>query len=155
MTGQRRPRKGSSRDEWETPPDLFAVLHAEFNFDIDVCASAANAKLPCFITKELDGLVRPWHGTFWMNPPYSDPGPWCKKAHEMMLEGMTGVALLPVATDTKYFHAHVLDVADEVRFPDRRLRFVGAESGATQPNVIVVYRPHLGPTRYVRWAAPR
>jgi len=30
--------------EWETPPDLFHLINKEFNFSLDVCASADNAK---------------------------------------------------------------------------------------------------------------
>ena len=47
-TGHRHPpiviwRHGS--DEWETPAALFDFLDGFFHFDIDVCASAPNAKM--------------------------------------------------------------------------------------------------------------
>ena len=40
----------SATCEWETPPDLFAKLDAEFGFGLDVCATAENAKCERFYT---------------------------------------------------------------------------------------------------------
>ena len=57
--------------EWSTPQDLFERLHAEFRFDLDVCASAGNAKCAEFYTRSDDGLQQDWAGRrCWMNPPY-------------------------------------------------------------------------------------
>jgi len=45
--------------DWETPSALFATLHAEFCFTLDVCATASNAKCPAFFSMEDDGLAQP------------------------------------------------------------------------------------------------
>ena len=47
----------SQRMDWPTPRDLFAQLHAEFNFTLDACASSENACLPRFLTERDEGLV--------------------------------------------------------------------------------------------------
>lgn len=52
----------SSTDLWETPQDFFDHLNAEFNFDVDVCATPDNAKCDIYFTKEQDGLVQSWGG---------------------------------------------------------------------------------------------
>ena len=60
----------SKTDLWSTPQDFFDKLDAEFHFDMDVCATADNAKVKNFISPEEDGLKVKWVGTCWMNPPY-------------------------------------------------------------------------------------
>lgn len=52
----------SSTDLWATPQDFFDHLNAEFNFDVDVCATPDNAKCDIYFTKEQDGLVQSWGG---------------------------------------------------------------------------------------------
>jgi hypothetical protein len=52
-------------DTRETPPDLFAELDARFHFDLDACATHANALCPMYFTEDgqwhqpvLDGIWR-------------------------------------------------------------------------------------------------
>ena len=40
----------SARADWGTPPELFARLHEEFSFTLDVCAHADNAKLDRYLS---------------------------------------------------------------------------------------------------------
>src|SRR5436853_1978050 len=90
--------------EWETPQAFFDRLHGEFGFTLDVCATPANAKCPRFFTAADDGLVQPWEGVCWMNPPYGKTiGQWIAKAYTSAQEGATVVCLLPVRTDTKWW----------------------------------------------------
>lgn len=67
-------------DDYYTPPWLFKALNAEF--DMDVCAPAGG--VPWIPAKQSlsiieDGLVTPWAGRVWCNPPYSAPTPWIDK----------------------------------------------------------------------------
>lgn len=50
----------SNCDEWETPPDFFEKLNAEFRFTLDPCALPETAKCPTYFTPDDDGLSRPW-----------------------------------------------------------------------------------------------
>ena len=52
----------SKSDEWATPQDVFNQLNAEFRFDVDLAATAENAKVPHFYTKERDALSISWSG---------------------------------------------------------------------------------------------
>ena len=52
----------SATDEWATPQGLFNQLDETFHFEIDVCASAENAKCERYFTKEQDGLQQDWGG---------------------------------------------------------------------------------------------
>jgi hypothetical protein len=81
-------------DEWYTPKAVFDQLG--LTFDLDVCSPIGGTGLvPAARSYCLqdDGLLSPWAGRVWMNPPYSKPSPWIDK----WLEHGNGVALLPMA----------------------------------------------------------
>ena len=48
----------SETDEWSTPNAFFQALNAEFRFELDVCATAENAKCAKYYTREQDGLAQ-------------------------------------------------------------------------------------------------
>jgi phage N-6-adenine-methyltransferase len=129
----------SARQDWETPPELFAVLNEEFGFTLDVCATAANAKCERFLSPEEDALTQPWDGVCWMNPPCGRTiGQWMAKAHrEAMGCYQLVVCLVPARTDTAWWH----DYASEgiVRFLRGRVKFVGAQHGAPFPSALVIF----------------
>lgn len=52
----------SNSDEWSTPQDIFDELDAEFDFDLDPCATDENHKCLVYFTKEEDGLKKSWGG---------------------------------------------------------------------------------------------
>lgn len=78
----------SNTNLWATPKAFFAMMDEEFHFELDVCATAENAKCKRFYTAADDGLSKAWHGMCWMNPPYGrEIGKWVKKAYESALGG--------------------------------------------------------------------
>jgi|SRR3989304_3105602 len=131
----------SKTDLWETPQLLFDQLNEEFNFDIDVCALAENAKCKNYYTPETDGLKQNWEGTCWMNPPYGRKiVKWVEKAYiESKKTGTTVVALLPARTDTKWFHEYIYMKAKEIRLIKGRLKFGDSKNPAPFPSMIVVF----------------
>lgn len=52
----------SNTDMWATPQAFFDQLNAEFDFNLDPCATPENAKCATFFTKEVDGLKQNWGG---------------------------------------------------------------------------------------------
>ena len=46
----------SSNNNWATPQDFFDKLNEEFHFELDVCATAENAKCKKYYSPEEDGL---------------------------------------------------------------------------------------------------
>lgn len=131
----------SARDDWSTPQPLFDELDLEFRFYMDVCASHENTKCSVYYDRKDDGLMQPWFKTVWCNPPYGkNIGLWVKKAYETSLQGHTVVMLLPVRTDTRWFHDYILGRA-EIRFIRGRLHFGGCANPAPFPSMIVVFRP--------------
>ena len=95
----------SDRQVWQTPDELFRQLDAEFGFELDVCATADNAKCRHFFSPEQNGLKQTWRGVCWMNAPYGSALPaWMAKAYVPSLEGATVVCLVPARTDTPWWH---------------------------------------------------
>lgn len=147
----------SETDDWATPQPVFDVLDAEFGFDVDVCATASNAKCPRFFTLADDGLKQNWSGArAWMNPPYGRGiGHWMKKAADAAEAGATVVALVPSRTDTAWWHEQVMARAAEVRFVRGRLAFGVGSSSAPFPSAVVVYRPERLRLTVSAWTPPR
>ena len=138
---------GTETPEWATPQGLFDELDKEFGFTLDVCALPENAKCDRYFTPEIDGLSQDWTGTCWMNPPYGKViSHWIRKAYEscQTQEADCVVCLLPVRTDTRWFHELIYPAQKcgqaEIRFIKGRLKFGGAKSAAPFPNMLVIYR---------------
>ncbi len=143
----------SASDLWATPPDLYAELHTEFGFKVDVAANEENHLCPHWFGpggcdgKVPDALAVQWTlGPCWMNPPFSRVGEFVAKAAEEMAHGILTVALLPSRTDTRWWHAHVWDREHhhpkpgvQVRFLKGRLKFGGSKDSAPFPSVVVVF----------------
>jgi site-specific DNA-methyltransferase (adenine-specific) len=143
----------SASDEWTTPQNLFDQLNAEFDFEIDLAATAENTKCASFYSLQLDSLSQHWGSRFargWLNPPYSRGlcGHFIEKAARQRRMGFLTVMLLPSRTDTKAFHAHIYDIDTwqprngiEIRLLAGRLRFSNSKTPAPFPSMIVIFRP--------------
>jgi phage N-6-adenine-methyltransferase len=136
----------AGHDEWQTPLPLYQLIDAEFGFELDAAAQAANAKCGRFLA---DGLSQPWVGrAVWCNPPYSALPVWVERAWQQCREQQnTVVMLIPAYTDPKYWSDVIIAHADEVRFLKGRVSFL--ENGlkkmsARFPSVVVVFRYRAG-----------
>lgn len=130
----------SNSDEWATPQDLYDKLDAEFHFNLDPCASKDNHKCTYFFTKDQDGLQKNWGGCrVFCNPPYSKIAEWVEKCfYESHKDNTIVVMLIPVRTDTKYFHNYIYNHA-EIRFIKGRLKFNNSKNSAPFPSMIVIF----------------
>ena len=133
----------SKTDMWATPQDFFDRLNRLFNFNLDVCATAENAKCARFFTVADNGLAQKWDGTCWMNPPYGrEIGEWVAKAYKSSRENMcTVVCLIPARTDTSWWHEYC--AKGEIYFVRGRLKFGEAKNSAPFPSAVVVFRPTI------------
>ena len=138
----------SEKQNWGTPQTLFDELHAEFQFDTDVCASEDNAKCENYVDEKQDALSIEWEGlgTIFCNPPYetSLQNKLIKKAWEQHQKyGNKIVMLIPARTDTARWHDYIFGKA-EVRFLRGRLKFetqgVPHKNAAPFPSAIIIYR---------------
>ena|SRR5690242_3521038 len=132
----------TQKDKWETPEPLFKQLDDEFNFTLDPCCEIETAKCPKYYTIDDDGLSKDWSGeTVFCNPPYSNGNidKWMEKCYrESLKQKTTVVALVAVSTSARWWHMWVINKA-ELRFIERRVKFVGAPYTATFSSVIVVF----------------
>jgi hypothetical protein len=110
--------------EWYTPPEIFVGLG--LTFDLDPCSPPGGPMHVPFrasrkyYTYEDNGLVQPWRGRVWMNPPYGPDLPaWMGR---LAAHG-DGIALVFARTDTEWFHEYVVD-AGAVAFIRGRVRFI-------------------------------
>jgi phage N-6-adenine-methyltransferase len=135
--------------EYQTPKWLYDQLNREFHFELDPCTTADNplgTKYFCYKQEGLeDGLIIPWNVSTYVNPPYGkEIDKWVKKAYDDSKKyGRPIVMLLPVRTDTKWFHAYIYRKPNvEIRFIRGRLRFGGASqiNTAPFPSMVVVFR---------------
>lgn len=145
------PVDGTARKSGVTPWSLFRQIDQEFHFTLDVCASADNAKCARYFSRSEDGLVQDWSGEVcWMNPPFGrEIAQWVAKARREAARGGVVVALLPVRSDTAWWHDHVIGA--EIRFLRGRVCFTGGTKGpashnAPFPCAIVVFPAHLQET---------
>ena len=128
----------SATDLWSTPQDLFDRLNERWSFDIDVCATADNAKCPRYFTEADDGLSQRWGGHCWMNPPYGRTiGLWMAKAWRSAVGGTVVVCLVPARTDTAWWHDYAMK--GQIEFLRGRLKFGGHKNSAPFPSAIVVF----------------
>jgi len=134
----------SNSKEWETPQDFFDILNRVFKFNLDVCATAKNAKCKKYFTEQQDGLAQEWRGNIWCNPPYGrDIEKWVKKAHETHWKGANGrgamiVMLLPARTDTIWMQEYVFGTA-KLFFVKGRLKFSNCKNTAPFPSMLAFY----------------
>jgi len=132
--------QSSTTDDWHTPQWLFDILHKEFKFKLDVCATAKSAKCKRYFTRRDDGLKQTWRGVCWMNPPYGrEIGAWIEKAHQSAKDGATIACLVPARTDTAWWWDYC--TRGEIRFLRGRLQFSKAENGAPFPSALVIFYP--------------
>lgn len=132
-----------------TPGYIFHTLDEEYHFTLDVCASPENTKCKEFFDKTKDGLIQPWTGVCWMNPPYNTLlSQWIRKAYvESWRADLKVVCLLPARTDTVVWHEYIMK-AEEIRFVKGRIKFVGQKDPAPFPSCVVVFSRTDKPTKY-------
>lgn len=109
-----------TRDDYYTPAWIFERMDLEF--DLDVCAPPGGIPwIPAkrYYTQTDDGLLQPWEGRVWMNPPYSQATPWVRK----FMEHRSGVMLIVHAKSA--WHPALWAEADGVVVPDAYFDFVG------------------------------
>lgn len=143
----------SSGDEWRTPDALFATLHKEFKFTVDLCTDVSNSKCPIAVT-DIESFVSKGSDkvgdVYWMNPPYSrgNINICMEQAVNLLRRNHTVVCLVRFDPSTQWFQQYVDDVATEVRMLDKRIKFIGAPGAYNFPCCVVVYDPTCNPDKF-------
>lgn len=118
-------KNANSKDNWETPPELFKTIAIRFGVkcDLDVCATKLTTKCPKYFTEKDNSLNLDWnsHNGFFCNPPYSETKKWIAKCHEQFWKWkIPGVALVFNHTPAWYFD-YIWDLKHERFYPHVRV----------------------------------
>lgn len=127
-------------DVWLTPPHILKPLGP---FDLDPCAPIDRPwdTAARHYTKADNGLLQPWEGRVWLNPPYgAEMYKWVKR----LAEHGNGIAFIFARVETVAFFEHVWGAAQAVLFLRGRVRFYHADGriarcNASAPSVLVAY----------------
>lgn len=100
-------------------------------FALDPCA-ADEEPFRCAeqsYTKEANGLLRPWFGMVWLNPPFDryEVGKWIAK----LARHGNGICLVHARTEAEWFRP-IWSSADLILFLDKRIKFCRPD-GTEQP----------------------
>jgi len=125
---------------WLTPKYLVEALG---EFDLDPCGAPGwdLAKKTYLLENGDNGLVDPWEGRVWCNPPYGREAlPFMKK----MVEHGHGTALIFARVETKLFMEQVWRDSTAILFLQGRLTFLRADgikatAPAAAPSALVAY----------------
>lgn len=134
-----RENSPTGKDEWITPPYIFTSLG---EFDLDPCAPInppwSIGKKNYTITD--NGLIKPWTGRVWCNPPYNNTGEWLSK----LSKHNNGIALVFARTETSAWFNYIWNCAAGILFLDKRIKFYHVDgtlpknsSGA--PSALIAY----------------
>jgi DNA N-6-adenine-methyltransferase (Dam) len=100
-------------DEYLTPAWLFDLMAVDF--DLDVCTPPDGVPwIPAakVWSKSDNGLIQPWQGRVWMNPPYSNSAPWVRR----FIQHRNGIALLQHCRS--HWHGQLWASADALADPN-------------------------------------
>lgn len=126
----------AANEEWYTPKPIFDALGLYFDLDVASPLDGPLSWIPAgrHFTRREDGLVQPWSGSVWMNPPYgAGVGQWMSK---LRAHG-NGIALVNARTEAAWFQESIFS-ASAVVFVAGRIRFVNREhleAGCKRPRM--------------------
>lgn len=130
--------------EWLTPPALIDALGGADSFDLDPCSPESRPWPTArrHYTKSDNGLLLPWCGRVFLNPPYStaELTRWMAR----MAEHNHGTALIFARTETEAFFSYVWERAAAVLFLRGRINFhhldgARAKANSGAPLVLIAY----------------
>ena len=140
------PKEG--RDLRATPWPVYRAIceHLGLEPEIDVCAGHGTAKAPQYWTEADDALGKRWPpAVCWMNPPYSRPGVWCKKAARESRDGSIVIGLLPDDRSTAWYRQWVYPYASAIYITDRRISFLDSngrpQGGNPKGSIVPIWTP--------------
>jgi hypothetical protein len=124
---------------WLTPPEIIRSL-GEFDLDPACPPDMPWSTAATMYTEYDNGLMQPWEGRVWLNPPYGkEADNWLDR---LALHG-NGIALTFVRSETSSFFRNVWNKADAIFFFRGRISFYtpdGRVAGTSAaPSCLIAY----------------
>jgi hypothetical protein len=126
----------SGENEWYTPSviiDAAREVLGGIALDPASCAEANEVvQADRYYDAETNGLMQPWVGTVWLNPPYSQPliAQFINKLLAERDNIKAAITLTNNGTETGYGQS-LLALCDAVCFPDKRIKFTNGDGEST------------------------
>ena len=118
---------GTNSDGWYTPSYLIEAARCVLGgIDCDPasCEAAQSVvQAQTWYSKAQDGLQQPWTGRVWLNPPYSAPTPWVRRAITSYQAGDISAALIITNSYTETAWWQELAAVGTMLFFRGRLQF--------------------------------
>ena len=142
---KRKAYHSSGECEWYTPASVYQPILERLSmteFDLDPCSPWLDGPIPAKtrFTPADNGLLQPWQGVVWCNPPYGRAmAAWCDKAIQEARKGVRVIILAHARTDTKWFHG-LMEAGGRPEFIKGRVAFVrpdGTSESAPFPSVLI------------------
>ncbi|MDZ5810353.1 DNA N-6-adenine-methyltransferase [Halorubrum sp. AD140] len=123
----------SDKDIWETPSELVDDLEDALNgIDLDPCAGPDTNIGDTNYTVSDDGLSMEWHGSVFVNPPFTEKSDWLDKTIQEVSAGNASVVvvLTPDSTDVQsWWHGKIAPHASYICFLEGRLAYIDPDTG--------------------------
>lgn len=133
-----------TNDTVATKRELWAPIADKVGgFDLDPAAGCEPEPIgEDRYTEADDGLMQPWYGTVWLNPPFSAKTKWYKRLYDQYNNGDVdrAVALATVDPSAQWFHKW-FSTADYLCFLEGRDWYLGAGDSPTFSTQVGVWNP--------------
>jgi len=133
-----------TNDEVATAPKLWRPISERIGgFDLDPAAGVEPTPIATErYTRADDGLSKPWFGTVWLNPPFSDKTPWYRRLYRHIDDGSVdrAVAIATVDPSADWFH-NWFATADALCFLDGRDWYLGHGDSPSFSTMLGVWHP--------------
>jgi len=129
-------------DEWSSPREIVEPLRDAIDgFDLDPCSGAESSPFAeATFTESEDGLAQRWHGSVWVNPPYSNVAEWTDKAVEAVEDGDAEcVYYLCKGDSSTDWWQRGAKAATTIVAIDHRLKFGDGENSAPFASHILIF----------------
>jgi hypothetical protein len=144
----------SDKDAWSTPQHIVQLaLDVLDTIDLDPASDGITIPARLHYTgSPLDGLIEPWRGRVWLNPPYARTiGQWVRKAVAEYESGNVTemILLVPARVDTRWFRGLL---GGTICFLYGRLKFGNQPAPAPFPSALIDFGPR--PAHFVEVFGP-
>jgi phage N-6-adenine-methyltransferase len=132
--------EGTGENEWFTPGKYIEAARTVMGgIDLDPAThlvAQQTVRADAYYTAADNGLVQPWYGRVWLNPPYAQPlvGQFIDRLVSQYADGAVSQAVLLTHnyTDTAWFHQAAASAA-VICFTRGRIAFVNPDGEACAP----------------------